>query len=211
MEIKIDDQFYQVVIKVRNNKNTYIRVSPELIITVTTNPLMTKKEIANLLEQNKPFLKKAIFRRKKEMELSQSFYYLGNKYDIVYLSTINNVSIDNNKIYTKNDQQLNRWYENEMYNIFNDRLEYNYNLFREKIPYPTLKLRAMKTRWGVCNISKKTITLNKNLIRYKIDIIDYVIIHELAHFIHPNHSSDFWKLVNYYLPNYQELRKELRG
>ena len=46
----------------------------------------------------------------------------------------------------------------------------------------------MKTRWGVCNIKDNSVTLNSKLIEYDIQALDYVIIHELSHFIHFNHS-----------------------
>ena len=68
----------------------------------------------------------------------------------------------------------------------------------------------MKTRWGVCNKVSKTITLNSDLIRYSFDKLDYVIVHELSHFIHFNHSTSFWSLVQKYCPNYKKIRKEMR-
>ena len=67
----------------------------------------------------------------------------------------------------------------------------------------------MKTRWGVCN-KNNSITLNSDLIKYGYEQIDYVIIHELSHFIHFNHSKDFWNLVNKYCKNYKEIRKSLK-
>ena len=53
----------------------------------------------------------------------------------------------------------------------------------------------MRTRWGVCNTKKKEITLNTLLIEKEVELIDYVIIHELCHFFEGNHSKDFWELV----------------
>ena len=87
---------------------------------------------------------------------------------------------------------------------------YWYNKFEEKIPKPNLKIRTMKTRWGVCNRKSKTITLNTRLLEYDISCLDYVIVHELSHFIHPNHSSEFWNLVGKYYPKYKECRKMLK-
>ena len=78
------------------------------------------------------------------------------------------------------------------------------------IPKFTLKIRKMKTRWGVCNYIKNTVTLNSELIKYERNIIDYVIIHEFSHFTHHDHSAAFWSLVAKYYPNYKLARKELR-
>ena len=73
-----------------------------------------------------------------------------------------------------------------------------------------LKIRKMKTRWGVCNKKTKTITLNSELMKYSIDKLDYVIVHELSHFIYFDHSKNFWKQVEKYCPCYKKIRKELK-
>ena len=69
----------------------------------------------------------------------------------------------------------------------------------------------MKTRWGVCNVKTKRVTLNLSLIKKEVKYLDYVIIHELSHLIHANHSKDFWNLVSLLEPNYKKLRKELNS
>ena len=69
----------------------------------------------------------------------------------------------------------------------------------------------MKTRWGVNNQLSKTITLNSELLKKDLDLLDYVIIHELCHFYEANHSSAFWAHVEEYYPKYKEARKRLRG
>ena len=67
----------------------------------------------------------------------------------------------------------------------------------------------MKTRWGVCNIKNHNVTLNSELYKYDIECLDYVIVHELSHFIEANHSKEFWNQVAKYYPNYKEIRKKL--
>ena len=67
----------------------------------------------------------------------------------------------------------------------------------------------MKTRWGVCNVKTKRVTLNLELIKRDIKYLDYVIIHELSHLLYPNHSKDFWKCVSDNMKDYKVVRKEL--
>ena len=78
------------------------------------------------------------------------------------------------------------------------------------LPDFTLKLRKMRTRWGVCNTRNNTITLNTELLKKELSLIDYVIIHEMTHFFEPNHGKHFWELVGMAIPDYKEKRKKLR-
>lgn len=209
MKYKIDDKGYEVIIIKKNNKNTYIRVKDDLTINVTTNYFVTNNQITKILNQNYDYLKKSIERCVKHNEKSQKFYYLGNCYDIITIST-KDIEIIDNRIYVKSIDYLNKWLQKEIKQIYKQHLNEIYNLFEENIPYPSLKIRRMKTRWGVCNKKTKTVTLNSELIRYSLDKLDYVIVHELAHFIYFNHSSSFWSLVSKYCPDYKKIRKELK-
>ncbi len=77
------------------------------------------------------------------------------------------------------------------------------------VSYSKINLRNQKTRWGSCS-GKKTISLNWRLVHYPTQIIDYVIIHELTHLIHPNHSKKFWQQVAQFDPDYKQHRSYLK-
>ena len=91
-----------------------------------------------------------------------------------------------------------------------ERLNYNYERFSRKIPYPNLRIRKMKTRWGVCNIISHNITLNLELMKRDISYLDYVIIHEMSHLIYGDHSARFWALVGENMPDYKKYRDEMK-
>ena len=74
--------------------------------------------------------------------------------------------------------------------------------------FPELRLREMTSRWGTCQPSKNTITLNTRLIEAPQNCIEYVVFHEFCHFVHPNHSKQFYALLQVMLPDWRE-RKEL--
>lgn len=210
MTYKIDGNKYNVVIERKGNRNTYIRVKEDLTISVTTNYLATKNYINNLLDENYEALKKMLNKRLKEQERNENFFYLGKKYDIIIVPTIDKIEFDKTRIYVKSKEVLEKWYKREIKRIIEERFMFCLNNFNEVTFIPKLKIRNMKTRWGVCNKRDNSVTINSRLIEYSIDKIDYVIIHELSHFIHFDHSRSFWNLVEYYCKDYKKIRKELR-
>lgn len=72
-----------------------------------------------------------------------------------------------------------------------------------------IRIKNIKYAWGSCS-SNKNITINANLIKYSEEAIRYVVLHELCHLKYMNHSADFWKLVETYMPDYKEVKKELK-
>jgi len=210
MKYVLNDIEYDVVIEKKNNKNLYIRVKEDGKIYVTCNFFTTKNMILKVLDENTKALQKMVKHIEKQNEKNNKFFYLGNSYDIIIKEDTKKVYIDDNKIYTKDLKMLERWYKDEIVKIFDERYVYVFNHFKENIKSPILKIRTMKTRWGVYNRKNHTITLNSKLIEYDIDKIDYVIIHELSHIIHFDHSRDFWNLVSKYCKDYKKIRKEMK-
>ena len=206
MNFQIDNLYYPVEVIRKKNKNTYIRVKSGNVISVTTNRWVTDRQIEKLLKENEKVLKKMLIKCQKE----EDFYILGQAYDIIVVSGIDKIEISDNKVFTPTKRKLELWYAKEMKKIFEERLFFWYETFEENIPTPKLKIRNMKTRWGVCNIKDNSVTLNSKLMEYDITKLDYVIIHELSHFKHFNHSKEFWTLVSKYCPNYKQVRKALR-
>lgn len=207
---KLDGETYNVLVVKKNNKNTYIKIKEDLTIYVTTNYLTSKREIKAILDNEQNFLRQALTKTRKKNEKEKLFYYLGEKYDIILVS-FDNTELSFGKIYVKDMPTLDKWMKKETKRIFAERLEYNYNLFDEDIPFPKLKIRTMKTRWGVCNKRDNSVTLNAKLIKYSLHEIDYVIIHELSHFVHFDHSREFWETVQRHMPDYKKAIKVLNG
>ena len=79
------------------------------------------------------------------------------------------------------------------------------------VAYPVIKFRNMKTMWGNCRPARGIITLNSRLADKPRECVEYVVLHEFAHFIYPNHSKQFYELVEMYMPDWRERRKCLNG
>ena len=74
--------------------------------------------------------------------------------------------------------------------------------------YNRLTVRAQKTRWGSCS-AKKNINLNYRLLFVDIQLLDYILLHELVHTVHLNHSRNFWRLVEQFMPDYKHRDKQI--
>ena len=210
MIYNLDGIDYEVVIERKNNKHIYIRVKEDMKIHVSCSRFATKLMIKHILDDNISSLRKMVNHAVKEKEKQNKFFYLGKEYDIIFDSRVKKVFIDNNNIYSKDQKMLEKWLKEETLRIFDDRYVYVFNHYDENVKSPILKIRNMKTRWGVYNRANHTITLNSKLIEFDVEKIDYVIIHELSHIKHFNHSKAFWSLVGKYCKNYKQIRKEMK-
>ncbi|MEI7683078.1 MAG: SprT family zinc-dependent metalloprotease [Candidatus Saccharibacteria bacterium] len=81
---------------------------------------------------------------------------------------------------------------------------------QHSLPFNSVSIRHLKTRWGSCS-SKHDLTLNYYLMQLPWELIDYVLIHELVHTQHLNHSKNFWHSVEKILPDYKRRRTVLKN
>ncbi len=210
MQKWIHGDLVDIVIVRKKNKNIYFRFQEDKKLYVSCNTWVTQKEIAKLIEQNMEKITKMYLNLCNRLENDSYFQYLGKKYTIVYNENYKKPTFDADLLFVKNQKALDTFYKSEVKRIFTS--EVNRILpFFPNIPSFTLKFRTMKTRWGVNNRGNNTITLNTELLKKEIDLLDYVIIHELCHFYEPNHSAQFWNHVEKYYPKYKEARKRLRS
>lgn len=209
--ITINDKEYDLVITYKNNKNMYLRVKEDLKIHITCNKYVSNTLISKFVLDNKDMILENIKRYENKQITNENYLiYQGKKYEIVYI-TKNQIIFTNNKVFINRSFNKDNFYKKQAKLIYLQRLNNIYSQIEEDIPYPALKIRNMKTRWGVCNVKTKTITLNLELIKMPEKYLDYVIIHELCHLKHPNHSKDFWNMVSKYEPLYKKIRKEMKN
>ena len=203
------DKYYEVKIIRKDNKNTYVRFRDDKIY-VTTNYFASDKYIEKLLKDNYKSISKMVRKVEQKPKDSNLFLLFGKQYEVIYGDFENDISLDETSIKASNEGVLCKWLDKYVHTIFYSHLMHWYDKFEESIPLPTLKIRKMKTRWGVCNTRKHIITLNLELYKYDLECLDYVVIHELSHLIEGNHSRAFWSIVEKYCPNYKKIRKELK-
>lgn len=200
----INDIEYEVQINRKRIKNINFRIE-DRIIKVSCPIYCTDRYIISLLKQNEKALIRMANRSVRQERRKETILYLGHELEFIEYKKI---MFQDNIAYGPSIDKVNEYLEKHSLSIFEKRMQLYINQFGD-IPSFRLRVRKMKTRWGVNNRSSKTITLNTMLIHYKEHLIDYVIVHELSHFKHMDHSSAFWNEVSKHYPDYKKARKEL--
>jgi len=107
----------------------------------------------------------------------------------------------------KIEKVITQWYRREAERVFSECVAH-YAPLMNVVP-KQIKLSSAKTQWGSCT-SRGVVRLNWQLVKMPLHLIDYVVIHELAHLIEMNHSDRFWRVVEMACPDYKQCRAELR-
>ena len=208
-----------------DRKTIDLRIFPEGNIQITV-PKNTS--IEKVIEKVKP-KSKWILQQQRTFELFRPFakerlyipgethLYLGRQYKLVINKTEQNkTNINLGKglftITTKNDnieQIIQKFYKSKADIIFKELLDQLLSRFPQFNTYDIrLTHRFMKKRWGSCSMNGN-ILLNTELIKANKACIEYVILHELCHLIHPNHSKDFYRILTEVLPSWEKIKLNL--
>jgi len=102
---------------------------------------------------------------------------------------------------------LEAWYRSKAREVVDKRLNY-YQSLVGKSPHQ-VRIKEQKCRWGSCS-SKGNLNFNWRVIMAPLPVLDYIIVHELCHLVHLNHSREFWDLVGSIMPDYKERRDWLK-
>lgn len=100
-----------------------------------------------------------------------------------------------------------KWYKEKAKEILTERMEHYSKVTGWN--YSKLSITNAQTRWGSCS-HKNRINFSLRLIIMPLPVIDYVVVHELAHIVEKNHSRAFWDLVASMIPDHKHKRKELQ-
>lgn len=169
---------------------------------------------ADWVEKKQAEVANAVPEKTKQYEAGERFLFLGQEYPLEIVKTASKKLVLDDAFQLVESEQKNaeivfrNWYRRQAEKIIGERVA----LFAEKhqIHVGKIRITSARTRWGSCS-SKGTLSFSWRLVMTPLDIIDYVVIHELAHTIHHNHSKRFWNLVGKWMPDYKERRKRLRA
>ncbi len=112
--------------------------------------------------------------------------------------------------FAKKQRMVTRYLDERCRTIFSEIISEIYPIFQKYgVPMPALWIRNMETRWGSCSAKKRIITLNKRLLEVPRNCIEYVVMHEFCHFIHPNHSKQFYTFLAMLMPDWKQRKETL--
>ncbi len=206
-----------------NLKNLYIHIDPpEGVVSVKAPPDVTTSEIELYLLKRLPEISKTKQRfasqprqTKRQYVSGESHYLWGKPYrlQVVYGAPKASVSKSVSKIImnvpdgTTEEQRkhlLTEWYRVELKRALGSAVE----RCLRKVPVAAddFRVKNMKTKWGTCNIDKKRIWLNLQLVKKPPECLDYVIIHELVHLLERDHTNRFQSLMEQYCPTWRDAK-----
>lgn len=225
------DQSFEYEVVKKKNKNISIRITPDGIVRVTAPLLTTDSYIHEVLYKKAEWVLSNLKLieeinngiQSRKYSRGDSIVYLGKE---CKLKVIDEVEADSRirlkgeefEVHVKPEWDeeereksirngLAEWYKHEAFKKFKDRTRYYSEILKL---YPNnIRVKEQRSIWGSCS-SKDNINFNWKLIMAPQAVLDYIVVHELCHLRHRDHSKNFWNLVEQTMPDYRSKRKWLK-
>lgn len=211
----------------RKRKTLSIEVEAPNIITVIAPEGATEERILETVKTKSKWIVQKLFEI-KEMEYrkrtrqyvnGESFIYMGRNYSLQIVLD-DKVKLPEAKLirgkfyvytYSKDEaivkQALENWYKDKAKEKLEERVKYYQDYFDTK---PTkIIVKDQQKRWGSCT-ARQELLFNWRSIMAPSPVLDYIVVHELCHLIHKNHSKEFWQILKSVLPDYEDRKARLR-
>lgn len=211
-------------------KNINLRVKPDGQVFVSASQSVPVEFIDNFVKEKQEYIIRALDKyeeNRKYVSFAPRQYVSGESFDILGKSlrlkviqgkqesvTTDGVfiflTLRNKENQKRKENLMNNWLKEMQTGTFNQISREIYQIFKKyDVEYPIVKVRYMTSRWGSCQPKRGVITLNSKLIEAPRNCIEYVVLHEFTHFIHPNHSKKFYDFVAMLMPDWKERKMEL--
>jgi predicted metal-dependent hydrolase len=226
MQFKLDNNAYisLEIVRKQNMKHIYLRVTPNGVI-VSTNKRTKLADIEAFVYSKSTWLIKHLKvqeqRKEKQLLVTGNFvYFQGQAFVLKCIEKENmkkpTLEFTENKFIINMPKETPQEALQLLFDNFykQQAIEQIYTMVEEwsnkmNMHPKNIGFRKAKRRWGSCS-SQNTLSFNYYLMKLPLEIVEYVVVHELAHIKEKNHSKNFWAVVEEFLPNYKELVQELR-
>ena len=227
LSTKYGDKTIEFDVLYRNRKTLAIQIEPLDNILVISPEGLPEDVIKEKVKSKGRWIIKKLLDFKdigyipfnREFVNGESFMYLGRNYSFQIIINKDllrpKVELIEGKIrvYTPTKDQdilkkaVKKWFRKEAKKIISKRIEFYKPKF--SIEPRQIKIKEQKRRWGSCT-PKSDLLFNWRAVMAPSSVIDYIIVHELSHLVHKNHSSKFWKSVESIIPDYKDRKKWLK-
>ena len=207
-----------------NRKNLEIKVGEDEGVTVRApyktpddyiEKVLNKKRLWIKGKQGKVRRQKALHCPKEYVE-GEGFLYLGRSYKLHLIASqeeslkfYQNAFYIDKQLVKEGEAHFSEWYKIKALKKLTERCSFHAK--RLGFKFSKVSVTAAEKRWGSCNPKAKTLNFSWRLIMAPIEVIDYIVIHELCHLEYPNHSPEFWAKVRSICPSYQVSEKWLEA
>ncbi len=216
-----------VCIHYKNIKNIHLKVFRDLKVVLSVPNEVTDEWITEFLISKSSWIEKQLQKYKQssgynnliDIKSGTSTQLLGKDRRIIKKISEKNYVIEDekniivyaNEMSNKHQLVLENWWREKAYETYQNEMNELYDKIFKKygIEKPSLYVRKMKTLWGSCTPSKNKIAINEYLLKADFRCIQYVILHELTHFLYPYHNSDFYNFLTIQMPDWKERKKQL--
>ena len=219
----------QFELKRKNVRNINLNLKPDMTIMVSANERVPIEVIQDFVKSKAAWIVKntSYFDnakpeggKEKEYVSGETFKYLGRQIrlkvtedaydDIRYSRGFLQLTVKDKASVTRKEALVQQWFRERAKKIFREVLDKTFPIVEKHgVKKPVINIRSMKARWGSCVKDKSIIILNSELIKAPKYCIEYVVLHELVHFIYSNHSADFFGFLASLMPDWQERKRTL--
>mgnify|MGYP001263506194 CR=1 FL=1 len=225
-QVEFGGKMISFVLDRKNVKNINLHIKPDMTVAVSANPNVPIQFILDFVKEKAPWILKNVqyfeevqpeIQSEKEFVSGESIKYLGKQYRLrVIQSQTEEVKYDRGFIYLyvcdKEDRKrkenlFNQWIRMRADDAFRESLDKMHaSLQKYGVSKPELMIRTMKARWGSCLKDSNTILLNFELIQAPKFCIDYVVLHELIHFLYSDHDNRFYSFLSTLMPDWKKRK-----
>ncbi len=218
----------KIIVERKKIRNLYMRFDDEEVLHITAPTHTSEAFIHHFIDDHRNWIyhtQKRIHRNfaiDAENLHAEHLYWFGKPTAIVVRKgEINHAVYENNTIrFTLNKltdeifrQTFHRIADKRLAAlIYEERKQWDQDICRQYgLPLPSISLRYMVSRWGVCRPEKAHITISTRLIHYPQECLSYILLHEYVHFLVRNHSAAFYEEVEKRMKNYRQVQNFLKG
>lgn len=228
-EISMNGKKFVYELNYKNVKNINIRIKPDGMVVVSANRTIIPEKIDELLRKKETSICEAMKKlsetactgEEQNYKDGSDVYFLGKplKLKLLYSSEEKFAEMRDKELIVYADtsdplvvrEKVYEWYDSQLEPIFEETGKKAFEKYKEYIgECPKFSFRYMKSIWGSCSPAKKRISINKNLIKYDVSLIEFVFCHEFTHFIAEDHSERFYRSLEDHLPDHALRRERLK-